>query len=173
MRRRRPSQDHAGSSRHGWAVGRRRGKVAATVVRERELLTDRARTLFEEHLLGELGDRLRARRQEIAELVSSMNTLLEQVKTSQGIRVRLDWELREDAGSDVRDAVALLGRAPGSRTVDERSRLRQALSAHIEVQRGRSPSAATRSTWRRRWTTGGGRSSGCGSRGRRRRGGRR
>ena len=61
------------------------------------------------------------------------------MKTSQGIRVRLDWDLREDAGSDVRDAVALLGRAPGSLTADERSRLRAALSALIEVQRAAEP----------------------------------
>ena len=114
-------------------------RLSATVVRERELLTDRERTLFEEHLLGELGDRLRARRQEAFELVASMNALLDGVKTSQGIRVKLDWDLREDAGPDVRDAVALLGRAPGSLTADERSRLRAALSALIEVQRAAEP----------------------------------
>ncbi len=68
-----------------------------------------------------------------------MNALLEDVRTSQGIRVRLDWELREDAGSDVRDAVALLGRPLGALLPDERSRLREALSALIEVQRAAEP----------------------------------
>ena len=35
-----------------------------------------------------------------------MNDLLAAAQTSQGIRVRLDWSLREDAGQDVHDAVA-------------------------------------------------------------------
>ena len=120
-------------------LGEVSARLAGTVVRERDLLTDRERKLFEEHLLGELGDRLRSRRQEAAELVSGMNALLEGVRTSQGIRVRLDWELREDAGSEVRDAVALLGRPLGALLPDERTRLRAALSALIEVQRAAEP----------------------------------
>ncbi|MDP9436910.1 MAG: exonuclease SbcC, partial [Actinomycetota bacterium] len=114
-------------------------RLQAAVVRERELLTDRERTLFEEHLLGELGDRLRSRQAEAADLVAGMNTLLADVRTSQGIRVRLDWALREDAGPDVRAAVDLLGRARGSLLPEERARLRDALAALIEVQRAAEP----------------------------------
>ncbi len=114
-------------------------RLAEEAVRERELLTDRERTLFEEHLLGELGDKLRARRAEATDLVKGMNDLLADVKTSQGIRVRLDWSLREDAGQDVHDAVALLGRAHGSLTPEERTRLRDVLSALIAVQRDADP----------------------------------
>ena len=114
-------------------------RLAATVVRERELLTERERTLFEEHLLGELGDKLRSRRAEAADLVAGMNGLLEHVRTSQGIRVRLDWELREDAGQDVREAVALLGRPLGAQLPGERSRLRESLHSLIEVQRAAEP----------------------------------
>jgi hypothetical protein len=68
-----------------------------------------------------------------------MNGLLEHVRTSQGIRVRLDWELREDAGQDVHEAVALLGRPLGALLPGERSRLREALHALIEVQRAAEP----------------------------------
>jgi hypothetical protein len=114
-------------------------RLADEAARERELLTDRERTLFEEHLLGELGDKLRARRAEASDLVKGMNDLLADVKTSQGIRVRLDWSLREDAGQDVHDAVALLGRAHGSLTPEERTRLRDVLSALIAVQRDADP----------------------------------
>jgi uncharacterized protein (TIGR02680 family) len=114
-------------------------RLADEAARERELLTDRERTLFEEHLLGELGDKLRARRAEATDLVKGMNDLLADVKTSQGIRVRLDWSLREDAGQDVHDAVALLGRAHGSLTPEERTRLRDVLSALIAVQRDADP----------------------------------
>ena len=114
-------------------------RMAGEVSREQELLTERERTLFEEHLLGELGDALRSRRHEAADLVKGMNQLLEDVRTSQGIRVRLDWALRDDVGPDVRDAVALLGRARGSLTPDESDRLRDALGGLIEVQRAAEP----------------------------------
>ena len=114
-------------------------RMAEEVVREQELLTERERMLFEEHLLGELGDALRSRRHEAADLVKGMNELLADVRTSQGIRVRLDWALRDDAGPDVKDAVALLGRARGSLTPDESARLRDALGALIEAQRAAEP----------------------------------
>ena len=115
------------------------GRMLAEVTREQELLTERERTLFEEHLLGELGDALRSRRHEATDLVKGMNELLADVRTSQGIRVRLDWALRDDVGADVRDAVALLGRARGSLTPEESDRLRDALGALIEVQRAAEP----------------------------------
>ncbi len=114
-------------------------RLAAEVARERELLTDRERTLFEEHLLGELGDALRSRRAEATDLVQGMNELLSDVRTSQGIRVRLDWDLRDDTGTDVRAAVDLLGRPRGSLAPEESARLRDALSALIEVQRAAEP----------------------------------
>jgi hypothetical protein len=114
-------------------------RMSGEVTREQELLTERERTLFEEHLLGELGDALRSRRHEAADLVKGMNELLADVRTSQGIRVRLDWTLREDAGPDVKDAVSLLGRARGSLTPDESARLRDALGGLIEVQRAAEP----------------------------------
>ena len=68
-----------------------------------------------------------------------MNDLLAAAQTSQGIRVRLDWSLREDAGQDVHDVVAFLGRAHGSLTPEERTRLRDVLSALIAVQRDADP----------------------------------
>ncbi len=114
-------------------------RMASEVTREQELLTERERNLFEEHLLGELGDSLRTRRHEATDLVKGMNELLADVRTSQGIRVRLDWALREDVSVDVRDAVALLGRARGSLTPEESGRLRDALGGLIEVQRAAEP----------------------------------
>jgi uncharacterized protein (TIGR02680 family) len=129
-------RDTAGAERPLAEVAAR---MAGEVTREQELLTERERTLFEEHLLGELGDALRTRRHEATDLVKGMNELLADVRTSQGIRVRLDWALREDVGADVRDAVALLGRARGSLTPEESSRLRDALGGLIEVQRAAEP----------------------------------
>ncbi len=114
-------------------------RMAAEVLGEQDLLTERERTLFEEHLLGELGDALRSRRREAADLVRGMNELLADVRTSQGIRVRLDWALRDDVGAEVRDAVALLGRARGSLSPEESDRLRDALGGLIEVERTAEP----------------------------------
>ena len=130
------ARDASGAEQPLAVVGLR---LAAEVTRERELLTERERTLFEEHLLGELGDALRSRRAEASDLVQGMNELLADVRTSQGIRVRLDWALREDTGSDVRAAVDLLGRPRGSLGPDESARLRDALSGLIEVQRAAEP----------------------------------
>jgi uncharacterized protein (TIGR02680 family) len=129
-------RDAAGAEQPLPAVAER---LAAEVKRERELLTDRERTLFEEHLLGELGDALRARQAEAADLVRGMNDLLGGVKTSQGIRVRLDWSLRDDVGSQVREAVDLLGRPRGALSPDEQARLQDALNGLIEVQRAAEP----------------------------------
>ena len=130
------ARDAAGAEQPLSVVARR---LAAEVERERELLTDRERTLFEEHLLGELGDALRTRRAEATDLVRGMNDLLAGVRTSQGIRVRLDWALRDDLGREVPEAVRLLDRPRGSLAPEESGRLRAALSSLIEVQRAAEP----------------------------------
>jgi hypothetical protein len=130
------AREHTGAEQPLSVVAER---LAAEVARERELLTDRERTLFEEHLLGELGDAVRSRRAEAEDLVHGMNELLADVRTSQGIRVRLDWALRDDVGEEVRAAVELLGRPRGSLAPEESTRLRDALSALIELQRAADP----------------------------------
>lgn len=117
------------------------GRLAAQVTADRDLLSDRERSLFEEHLLGDLGEALRARRIEAADLVAAMNALLDGVTTSQGIAVRLDWALREDVPQDVRDAAALLARPLGALLPDERTRLRDAMHRLIETSRAEDPTA--------------------------------
>ena len=77
-------------------IGTLATRLAAAVTRDAELLTERERRLFEEHVLGDLGESLRARRQEAEELVAEMNQLLRGVTTSQGIAVQLRWTLRDD-----------------------------------------------------------------------------
>ena len=89
-------------------------RLAAAVARDADLLTERERRLFEEHILGDLGESLRARRLEAEELVADMNTQLNGVTTSQGIRSQLRWTLREDVAADARRAVELLGRPVGA-----------------------------------------------------------
>jgi uncharacterized protein (TIGR02680 family) len=115
------------------------GRLAAAVEANRDLLTTRERRYFEEHLLGELGEVLRATRIDAGDLVDGMNDTLQSVRTSQGIRVRLDWRLRDDVAPEVRIAVELLTKPLGMLLPDERSRLRDALHAMVEASRAEDP----------------------------------
>jgi uncharacterized protein (TIGR02680 family) len=115
------------------------GRLAAAVARDADLLTERERRVFEEHILGDLGEALRARRVEAEELVAAMNRLLEGVTTSQGVRVSLHWRLRDDVPADSRQAVALLGRPLGALLPDERRELRDCLHRLIETSRSEQP----------------------------------
>ncbi|HEY8588364.1 MAG TPA: TIGR02680 family protein, partial [Naasia sp.] len=137
-------------------VGELAARLAAAVERDAELLTGRERRLFEEHILGDLGESLRARRQESEELVAEMNRLLRGVTTSQGIAVTLRWALRDDVAADARRAVELLGRPVGALLPDERRELRDALHRLIEASRVDAPEDSytehlTRALDYRRW----------------------
>ncbi|MCE3550176.1 TIGR02680 family protein [Pseudonocardia sp. RS11V-5] len=120
-------------------VGELATRLSAAVARDAELLTDRERRLFEEHILGDLGESLRARRVEAEELVAEMNNQLGGVSTRQGIQVRLRWALRDDVVPDARRAVELLGRPVGLLLPDERQELRDALHRLIEASRAEAP----------------------------------
>jgi uncharacterized protein (TIGR02680 family) len=114
-------------------------RLTAEVGRDAELLTERERRVFEEHILGDLGEALRARRVEAEELVAAMNRLLDGVTTSQGVRVSLHWRLRDDVPADSRQAVTLLVRPLGALLPDERQALRDCLHRLIETSRSEQP----------------------------------
>ena len=114
-------------------------RVSAAVAKDRELLTERERERFEQHVLGELGEAIRRCRVEADELVTAMNQLLAGVSTSQGIRVRLDWRLRDDVPPEAREAVALLSQPLGALVPEERAGLRDALHRLIEASRAERP----------------------------------
>ena len=120
-------------------LGRR---LRAAVDDDRTLLTDRERALFEDHVLGQLGESLRQRRLEATELVKAMNDLLESVTTSQGISVRLRWRQRDDIPTDAVRAVELLGLPVTALLPSERRELRDALHRLIEVSRAESPESS-------------------------------
>ncbi|WEV78754.1 TIGR02680 family protein [Janibacter cremeus] len=114
-------------------------RVAASVAADRELLTERERTQFEQHVLGELGDAIRSRRRDAEELVTAMNEQLGHVTTSQGIAVTLRWDLREDVPAEARSAVGLLTQPVGALLPEERAELRDALHRLIEASRVERP----------------------------------
>jgi uncharacterized protein (TIGR02680 family) len=114
-------------------------RMAAKLAADRELFTEREGRIFTEHLLGDLGDALRKRRQEAEELVAAMNRLLNNVSTSQGIKVRLDWRLKDDVVPEIREAAELLTKPMGALLPDERQRLKDALHRLIESSREEHP----------------------------------
>ena len=133
-------------------------RLRASVAADRELLTERERRLFEDHVLGHLGDALRRVRLKAEELVTAMNELLHGVTTSQGIRVRLRWKLRDDIPPEARRAVQLLGEPLGALLADERRALRESLHQLIEVSRADAPDESyaehlARALDYRRWFT--------------------
>lgn len=114
-------------------------RVDTAVRRDRELLTEREKKQFEQHVLGELGDAIRRCRREADELVIAMNQQLANVTTSQGIQVKLDWKLRDGVPTEVREAVGLLAQPVGALVASERARLRDVLHQLIEVSRSEHP----------------------------------
>lgn len=133
-------------------------RLRISVAADRELLTERERRLFEDHVLGSLGDALRRVRLKAEELVTAMNQLLHGVTTSQGIRVRLRWKLRDDIPPEARRAVQLLGEPLGALLADERRDLRESLHQLIEVSRADAPEESyaehlARALDYRRWFT--------------------
>lgn len=121
------------------SIGDLAARVAAGVQRDRDLLTQRERERFEQHILGELGDAIRRRRIEADELVGAMNGLLAEVTTSQGIRMKLDWRLRDDVPLSAREAIQLLTQPVGALLPEERANLRDSLHRLIEASRAESP----------------------------------
>lgn len=117
-------------------------RVRTSVDRDRGLLTEREKKQFEQHVLGELGDAIRRCRRDADELVAAMNGLLGDVTTSQGIRVRLDWKLRDDVPAEARAAVDLLAQPVGALVPEEREKLRDVLHRLIEASRAERPELA-------------------------------
>ena len=112
--------------------------LAAAVAEDRELLSTRERRMFEQHLLGDLGEALRGRLLEAEELVAATNRILGTVTTSQGIAVRLGWTIRQDAGAGPAEAVDLLRRMT-QLSQAERERLRDVMHGIIESARAAAP----------------------------------
>ena len=114
-------------------------QLSATVRANRELLSQRERQIFEEQVLGYLGDALRGVRLKAEELVAAMNSQLRGVTTSQGIRVRLRWRQRDDIAADAKRAVELLGQPVGALLPSERIELRESLHRLIDSSRSEAP----------------------------------
>jgi uncharacterized protein (TIGR02680 family) len=130
---------HDDSGRQPVAAVAARLREAAT--RSRETLTRREQEVFERHLLGELGDNLAKQLHGARSFERQMNRLLDSVRSSLGLGVRLEWRLRPDADADVRRAVELIPTPGELRARPERLALREALQRRIDAARQADPSA--------------------------------
>jgi uncharacterized protein (TIGR02680 family) len=114
-------------------------RLTAAVTRDRELLSERERKVFEDHVLGQLGDALRNVRMRADELVQSMNEQLRDVTTSQGIKVRLRWKQRDDIPPEAGRTLTLLASPLGALLPGEKAELQESLHRLISVSRAEAP----------------------------------
>jgi SbcC/RAD50-like, Walker B motif len=70
--------------------------LAARVEIGRAALSERERQVFTRFVLGGVAEELRRRVNQADQLITAMNTSLREIRTSNGIGVRLGWRLRED-----------------------------------------------------------------------------
>jgi uncharacterized protein (TIGR02680 family) len=103
--------------------------------RARTELTDAEQELFGEILTGQIRASLARRIREARELVEGMNTRLERVQTSSGMRVRLRWAVRDELDVHAKAARELLLKAPDKLDADERALLRAFLSDRVNALR--------------------------------------
>lgn len=115
--------------------------ISSAAEAARNRLSAREQEVFETYLLGELGDHLSRQVLAAHALVDGMNETLDQVRSSHGIGVHLDWDLPRDGDADIRAAVTLLRQSSAMRTRDQSAQLRDALRRRIEEARVSDPSA--------------------------------
>lgn len=103
--------------------------------RARTELTDAEQELFGEILTGQVRTSLARRIREAKELVEGMNTRLERVQTSSGMRVRLRWAVRDELDAHAKAARELLLKAPDRLDVEEQDLLRAFLAQRVDALR--------------------------------------
>jgi len=76
--------------------------------RHEDTLAGREQDLFEEFLFGDVANELRARIADAGEIAKAASQKIAGVRTSSGIGVDLQWELRPDLDASVREVIGLL-----------------------------------------------------------------
>ena len=87
--------DVAGAGEEHTLAGAARA-LTARVETGRAALSDRERAVFTRFVLGGVAEELRRRVNQADQLIGAMNTSLREIRTSNGIGVRLGWRLRDD-----------------------------------------------------------------------------
>ena len=98
-------------------------------------LTDDEYQLFDRTLTGDTRRQVAERIRLAEELVGQMNEQLQRVRTASGLRIKLDWRLRDDLPGSHKEARALLLRDPATLSADDKSALHAFFRSRIEEVR--------------------------------------
>ncbi len=110
------------------------------VVTGRAALSEREREVFTTFVLGGVAEELRRRINQAVALVAAMNGSLREIRTSNGIGVRLGWKLRDDA-SELRRIAELVATADAVRTAEQNDDLTNLLRRRVEEFYASDPSS--------------------------------
>lgn len=117
-------------------------QVAADLRRARGLLTAQQDQALRNLLHGRVAREVARTLFDATELVRTMNAILADVTTSQGIGVRLDWRTRSDLDQATATALRLLAKDPDARTEAEDASVRSAVAGLVEEARAAAPEAS-------------------------------
>ena len=87
------------------------GSLKEELERQEDTLAGREQDLFEEFLFGDVANELRARIADADQIAKAASQKIAGVRTSSGIGVDLQWEMRPDLDASVREVIGLLRRS--------------------------------------------------------------
>ena len=104
------------------------------VEQARAALSDREYTVFSEYVVGGVADELRRRLSDADRLVKAMDETLKGITTSQGIRVRLKWELLHEDSTAIGRIRALCLKSAAFRSKPDTDELIQLLKERVTAE---------------------------------------
>ena len=114
--------------------------LTARVEAGRAALSERERAVFTRFVLGGVAEELRRRVNQAGQLIAAMNTSLLQIRTSNGIGVRLGWRLRDDHATLGR-ILELVATSDTVRSETQNAELTELLRQRVEQFYGADPSS--------------------------------
>jgi uncharacterized protein (TIGR02680 family) len=114
--------------------------LAARVEAGRAALSERERAVFTRFVLGGVGEELRRRINQAGQLIGAMNASLREIRTSNGIGVRLGWRLRDDYATLGR-ILELVATSDAVRSEAQNAELTELLRQRVEQFYGADPSS--------------------------------
>jgi uncharacterized protein (TIGR02680 family) len=114
--------------------------LTARVEDGRAALTERERAVFTRFVLGGVAEELRRRVNQAGQLIGAMNASLREIRTTNGIGVRLGWHLREDFAALGR-ILELVATSDAVRSQTQNAELTDLLRQRVEHYYGADPSS--------------------------------
>jgi uncharacterized protein (TIGR02680 family) len=114
--------------------------LAARVESGRAALSEREREVFTRFVLGGVAEELRRRVNQADALVKAMNASLREIRTSNGIGVRLGWNLREEHAA-LRRVLELVATSDAVRSGPQNAELTDLLRHRVEQFHEADPSS--------------------------------